>query len=113
MIFLVMYIMNDTPAPNEEEQLQALIERMDMLLANGAKAKTRMDELYREHGIVPGMGEEMLRSDAVSERDREIFRRLIAEYEHMEHRLRSFEDQAGSSAPRSVGVRAVGNRYRI
>lgn len=108
--------MTDTspaPEPTVQEQLQALIDRLDQKLALGAEAVAKVDQFYREHDLVPGIGEKILLSDALSSRDREIFRALIAEYQHMEARVRSFEEQMTTAAPRSVGVRAVGNRYRI
>ncbi len=102
------------PAPvSELDQIRHLIEKLDAKLAAGAEAVARMDQFYQDHGLEAGIGEKILTSPLLSARDREIFRALIAEMESMESRARSFEEQSAQAAPRSVGVRAVGNRYRI
>lgn len=117
--------MSDSPLKPEEgvDEVQALISRMDELLKQGAAARARVDEFYQNQGLEPGIGAAVLLSEAVSERDREIFRRLIAEYEMMEQRVQSFAAKAAqegrpghasdSAPPRPVGTLAVGNRYRI
>lgn len=108
--------MNDTashPPASELDQIQDLIDKLDAKLAAGAEAVARMEQFYKDHDLEPGIGEKILSSPLVSLRDREIFRTLIAEMENMESRVRSFEEQSAQVAPRSVGVRAVGNRYRI
>lgn len=97
----------------ESARIQAQIERMDALLAAGQAAVARMDQFYREHDLVPGFGEKALQSDAVPDRHRIIFARILAEFPVMEQRIDEMDPQSATPAPVPARTRAVGNRYRI
>lgn len=107
--------MNDAPPEPmpESARIQAQIERMDALLAAGQAAVARMDQFYREHDLVPGFGERALQSDAVPDRHRVIFARILAELPMLEERIVEMDPRSSTPAPLPARARAVGNRYRI
>lgn len=101
---------HDTPAP---PSAQEQIERMDALLAQGKEAMAKMDQLYREHDIVPGSGEKVLLGDSVPERHRVIFARLLGRMSTIEEHIEDFDPASSRPASVAVGARAAGSRYRI
>ena len=105
--------MSDTPQPPQSVSVQEQIDRLDALRAQGREAMAKVDQFYRDHGIEPGIGEKMLLSEAVPERHRAIFSKLLAEFGNMERRIQEFDPNSTKAAPRPVAARAVGNRYRI
>lgn len=106
--------MNETtPELSDIERVQAQISRMNALLAAGKAAMARVDHFYHEHDLVPGFGEKGLQSDAVPERHRVIFARVLAEYPLIEQRIEEMDPRSATPAPVPVRARAVGNRYRI
>lgn len=102
-----------TPELSDREKLEKLISSMDDLLANGRASVARYEAFALEHGIEAGCGEKTLLGPRVPPREREVFRRLLAEYAFIEERIKQFEELAKKPAPRPVGNRAIGNRYRI
>ena len=102
-----------TPEQSDTERVQARIQRMDDLLAEGRAAIAKLDAHYEAHGVKPGTGADVLLSDAVPERHRIIFARLLADVERMEERIAELDPASARKAPVGVGARAIGNRYRI
>jgi hypothetical protein len=103
----------NSSASSEPESIDAQIQRMDALLAQGREAMARVDAFYREHDLVPGFGEQMLQSEDVPERHRTIFAKLISELSRIDQRIDELDPNKKTAPPISVGARAVGNRYRI
>ena len=94
-------------------KVQAQIEAMDALLAQGRAAMAKLDAFYEGHQIPPGIGEASLLSDAVPDRHRAIFSKLIAELDNIDRRIDEFDQNSAKPAPVAVSARALGNRYRI
>lgn len=105
--------MNDTADTLDQAAVQAQIQRMGALLAQGRAVMAKVDDFYREHDLVPGIGEQTLMSEAVPERHRAIFSKLLAEFDMIERRIDEFDPHSTQPAPVAVSARAVGNRYRI
>ena len=104
-----------TPAPelSDREKLEKLISSMDDLLESGRASIQKYEAFALEHGIEAGCGKKTLLGPRVPPREQEVFRRLLAEYAFMEERIKQFEEIVTKPAPRSVGNKAIGNRYRI
>ena len=94
-------------------KIQAQIEVMDALLAQGRAAMARVDAFYEEHEIPQGVGAASLLSDVVPERHRIIFSKLITELANIDRRLDEFDQNNPKPSPVAVSARAIGNRYRI
>ncbi len=86
---------------------------MDALLAQGRETIAKVEQFYADHGLELGIGEKKLLGDEVSERDRVIFGRLLAEIQMIDQRIDQFDPNKSKSNSPSLGARAVGNRYRI
>lgn len=99
---------------SESEQIQERIAAMDALLAQGRAAMAKVDQFYREHDLVPGVGEQVLTSsESVPPQHRHIFRKLLAELSQIEQRIEEFDPASTKPSPVPVSTRAIGNRYRI
>ena len=105
--------MSDSNDSLDGDKIQAQIQRMDELLALGRTAKAKVDDFYKEHNIVPGIGEFSLLSPPVPERHRAIFSKMLAEFDNIDRRIDEFSPESTRPAPIAVSARAVGNRYRI
>ena len=97
----------------DSAKIQAQIQAMDALLAQGRVAMAKVDAFYEEHGLTPGMGEKALLGDAVPDRHRTIFSKLLAELSKIDQRIDELDQNNPKPAPVAVSARAVGNRYRI
>ena len=104
-----------TPAPelSDREKLEKLISSMDDLLESGRESVRRYEAFALKHGIEAGCGEKTLLGPRVPPREQEVFRRLLSEYRFLEENIQQMKEAQLAPAPRSVGSRALGNRYRI
>jgi len=99
---------------SESDQLQQRIAAMDSLMAEGKAAMAKVNQFYREHDLVPGLGEKVLTSsEMVPPEHRHIFRKLLAELSQIEQRIEEFNPASTKPSPVPVSTRAIGNRYRI
>ncbi|MBB5037708.1 hypothetical protein [Prosthecobacter dejongeii] len=107
--------MNDSPpAMTDVQRVQAHIECLDALLAQGREAVEKLDAFYRENHLEPDIGKTILISDPrVPERHQIIFTKLLSEWEHLEERINEKALDLHQAARPSATVRAVGNRFRI
>lgn len=96
------------------QRVQAHIERLDALLAQGREAVKKLDAFYSENNLEPDIGKTILISDPrVPERHQIIFTKLLSELEHLEERINERVPDQPQSARPSATTRAVGNRFRI
>jgi hypothetical protein len=89
-----------------------IIDLMDGILERGRDLDRRYEGFCRQHGIVPGTGEQALLSPALPPGDREVHRRLL------ELRRRLYDELLPSPTPRGAtsagaAARALGSRTRI
>jgi len=103
-----------SPEMTDVLRVQALIEGMDALLAQGRQAMEKLDRFYQEHDLPPDIGKKVLTSDPrVPERHQIIFTKLLKEWETLEQQIDERLTQASPTTRPSARSRAVGNRFRI
>ncbi len=98
----------------ERPPVEEILADMQAVLDQGREAVARYDEFAQKHGVREGCGIAALTGPNSFPARRAVFGALIHELENLEEGISEVNRKLfPEKAPKAVGARAVGNRFRI